>query len=85
MSDRTEVLAGHLAPNPTAAPADKLVGRCSCGSVSWEGRGDPAGQSFVAARALLRLTRPRSDLLLPLLAVPPLWWRALRGCGGVQA
>jgi len=46
MSDRTEVLAGHLAPNPTAAAADKLVGRCSCGSVSWEGRGDPAGQFF---------------------------------------
>ena len=40
--ERVEAVSHHLAANLTAAAADKLVGRCSCGSVSWEGRGDPA-------------------------------------------
>jgi hypothetical protein len=31
-----------LTTSQTAAEQTKLVGRCACGSVSWEGLGDPA-------------------------------------------
>ena len=38
--ERIEKTVQHLSASPVAATS-KLLGRCSCGSVSWEGRGAP--------------------------------------------